>query len=110
MIIGLTGTKASGKSYVARYLETKGYKYLSLSEVVREEARKLYPEPSAHDLINTGNELRKKHGPGILSKKVLERMKEGDYVIDGIRNPAEVEYLRKNLKDLFFRQRKKDHF
>jgi len=97
MIIGLTGTKASGKSYVAKYLMAKEYKYISLSEVVREEARKKYPAPNALQLMETGNSLRKKFGSGILSKRVIERMAEGNYVIDGIRNPSEVEYLRKNL-------------
>jgi dephospho-CoA kinase len=98
MIIGLTGTKASGKSYAAKYLEAEGYKYLSLSDIVRDEARKIYSPPNAHDLIDTGNALRKKYGPSVLAKKAAEKMGEGDYVIDGIRNPAEVVYLRKNLK------------
>jgi dephospho-CoA kinase len=99
MIIGITGTKASGKSYVANYLKTKGFRYLSLSEVVRLEARKRYSVPTAIQLIDIGNGLRKKYGPGVLAKKVSEKIGEGDYVIDGIRNPAEAKYLRKNFKD-----------
>jgi len=98
MIIGLTGTKASGKSYIAKYLVKKGFSYISLSDVVREKAREKYPAPTAQQLIETGNELRRKFGPPILAKIVVKRMKKGDYVIDGIRNPAEAEYLRKNLK------------
>jgi len=94
MIIGLTGTKGSGKGTVADYLVSKGFHYFSLSEIVREEARKKYATPMAKQLIETGNLLRETGGPGILSEMLLPQIKLGNYVIDGIRNPAEVEVLR----------------
>ena len=36
-LIGLTGTNAAGKGEAAAFLGTRGYAYLSLSDVLREE-------------------------------------------------------------------------
>ncbi|MGD8534515.1 MAG: AAA family ATPase [Candidatus Aminicenantes bacterium] len=93
-LIGLTGTNGSGKGEVAAYLKKKGYDYFSLSDVIRDALRKDGKEDSRNNLIEKGNELRKKYGPDILAKMVMERV-EGKAVIDSIRNPSEVEYLRK---------------
>ena len=38
MIVGLTGTKASGKGEVAEILKKRGFAYSSTSDRVREEA------------------------------------------------------------------------
>ncbi|MBN2094823.1 MAG: AAA family ATPase [Candidatus Aenigmarchaeota archaeon] len=96
MIIGLTGTKASGKGMVAKYLVSMGFNYISLSDIVREEARKNYEEePDAEALSKTGDCLREKEGWGVLAKMASERIGRGDYAVDGIRHPAEVEALRK---------------
>ena len=60
MIIGLTGKNAAGKGEVAEYLKKKGFVYYSLSDVIREEATEKGLEHSRENLINLGNELRKK--------------------------------------------------
>ncbi len=96
MIIGLTGENCAGKGTVAEYLRKKGFYYLSLSDVIREELAAEGAEITRESLIKRGNELRKKFGNGILSKKTMLKV-EGDknYAIDSIRNPGEVEELRK---------------
>lgn len=103
MIIGLTGKNASGKGEVAKYLQTKGFTYYSLSDALREEATKKGLEHSRDDLINLGNELRKKYGADYLAKeinkKILNQKKiyvKFFFVIDSIRNPYEVRELMKN--------------
>lgn len=97
MIIGLTGTKASGKGIIAGMLKEKGFVYCSLSDLVREEAvRRGLNSYNVSDLQGIGNELREKYGNGILAKRILEKIEEGkNYVIDGIRNPGEINELRK---------------
>ncbi len=99
-IIGLTGTNGAGKGEVAAYLKTKGYAYFSLSDLIREDLRKKEKEVTRNNLIQTGNELREKFGPDILAKLVMKKVK-GRAVIDSIRNPSEVEYLKKQ-KDFTF--------
>lgn len=99
MIIGLTGKNAAGKGELAKHLQSKGFVYLSLSDALREEATKRGLDHSRDILIKLGNELRKKFGSGILAKKINEKIGNNpkkDFVIDSIRNPGEIEELRKN--------------
>jgi dephospho-CoA kinase len=93
-LIGLTGTNGAGKGEVAAYLMKKGYAYFSLSDIIREELEKKEQEITRDNLIKTGNELREKFGGNILARRVMEKIK-GKAVIDSIRNPKEIEYLRK---------------
>jgi len=95
MIIGLTGKNASGKTEVANYLVSKGYSYCSLSDVVRDEALKRGLPAERDVLIAIGNELRREHGAGILAEEIAKKV-SGNTVVDSIRNPGEVEVLRKN--------------
>ncbi len=99
LVIGLTGAKAGGKGEVAEYLKTIGFAYLSLSDIVRNEAsRRKMEKYTTKDLQDIGNELRQQYGLGVLAKMTIDemqKMKLHKYVIDGIRNPGEVEELRK---------------
>ena len=97
MYIGLTGPIASGKGEVIKALQERGYKYISLSDIVREEADKRDLERTRENLQNTGNSLRKEFGAGVLGMKVREKIlgePSIDWVIDGIRNPKEIVELR----------------
>ncbi len=97
MIIGLTGENCSGKSTICEYLKKKGFYYLSLSDAIREELKKENTPITRENLIAKGNELRKSFGPGALGKKVSSMLqKDKNYVIDSIRNPSEVEELKKS--------------
>jgi dephospho-CoA kinase len=100
MIIGLTGKNGSGKTEICKYLESKGFKYYSLSDILREELTKRGQEITRENLIKLGNELREKFGAGILAVKLLEKIGKGNYCIDSIRNPKEIEEFRKR-KDFF---------
>lgn len=96
MIIGLTGSNASGKGEAAQYLKSKGFGYYSLSDILREESKRLGIEPLRENLIKLGNQMRKDKGPAILALLLAEKLLKGrDYIVDSIRNPAEVETLRK---------------
>lgn len=96
MIVGLTGTKASGKGEVARILQERGFFYSSLSDRVREEAgRRGLVKYTTKDLQNIGNELRQLKGNGVLAQMTLETFAEKEkVVIDGIRNLGEIEVLK----------------
>ena len=96
MIIGLTGENCSGKGTSAEYLKKKGFYYLSLSDVIREEVAKEGRSSTRENLIAKGTEMRQRHGPGILAKKVAEMMeKDRNYIVDSIRTPGEVAELKK---------------
>jgi len=96
MVIGLTGPNASGKGEAALYIKSKGFVYHSLSDILREEAKGQGIEALRENLIRLGNELRRKSGPSALALRVIETLSETeDHVVDSIRNPSEVEALRK---------------
>ncbi len=93
--IGLTGRNGSGKGEAAKYLQSKGFLYYSLSDVLREEAKERKIEATRDSLFALGNELRAKHGSGVLAKRVLAKLEPGkNYVIDSIRHPDEVNVFR----------------
>jgi dCMP deaminase len=96
MLIGLTGRNAAGKGEVAKYLQTKSFYYYSLSDAIRDEIRARQLKVSRESLIQVGNELRQRLGPGVLADRILQRTEpDRNYVIDSIRNPAEVAAFRK---------------
>jgi dephospho-CoA kinase len=97
--IGLTGSMASGKGELAKCLKRIKFTYISLSDIVRDAARhRGIKKLSRQDMQDIGNELRQLGGPGILAKKIREKInstRSKKWIIDGIRNPAEVAELRK---------------
>ncbi len=95
MIIGVAGTLASGKDTVAEYLEEKGFTHYSTSDVIRDILREEKVEINRDNLVKRANELRTKHGNGVLAKLAVEKCgKAKNKVISAIRNPGEIEYLR----------------
>jgi dephospho-CoA kinase len=93
-LVGLTGTNGSGKSEAAAYLVNRGYAYLSLSDIIRDKLREEGREASRDNLIAEGNALRREHGPDVLARLVLEKVR-GRTVIDSLRNPHEVALLKR---------------
>ena len=101
MIIGLTGTISSGKGTVSDYLVSKGFEKYVFSDVIREETKKRGLEQTRENLQKVGDLLRKEnHNEGVLAKKLLEKIKTGKAIVDGIRNLKEIGELRKR-KDFF---------
>ncbi|MFP4082243.1 MAG: AAA family ATPase [Candidatus Aminicenantes bacterium] len=92
-LIGLTGTNGAGKGEVAAFFKKRSYAYFSLSDLIREELQKRGEKISRDHLIQMGNRLRERFGPDVLARRVVKKIK-GKAVIDSIRNPKEVEFLR----------------
>lgn len=98
-VIGLVGPIASGKGEVAKYLRGLGFTVLSLSDRVREEVGARGLPLSRENLQNMGNQLREIYGGQVLAERTLELLgsTEGNVVIDSIRNPSEIEFLKTAL-------------
>ena len=95
MIIGLTGRFAAGKGEVARYLMERGFRYYSLSDVLREELRRRGEEITREKLTQLGNELRAHEGSDVLARRVMAMLDPNHHaVVDSIRHPSEVATLR----------------
>ena len=99
-VIGLVGSIASGKGTVAQILKELGWEYYSLSDRIREELTKRDLPITREWLQDMGDELRSKYGEAILAQRTSELIAESPHpkiVVDSIRNPAEIKFLREHL-------------
>jgi len=101
-VIGITGTLASGKTSVKDFFLSHFSSYfVSLSDIIKEELMKEGKELKRGNFIEKGNELRKKYGNQILVEVATltlpEKIEKQLLIIDGIRNPGEVEFLREKF-------------
>ncbi|PIZ76320.1 hypothetical protein COY05_01615 [Candidatus Peregrinibacteria bacterium CG_4_10_14_0_2_um_filter_38_24] len=97
MIIGLTGSMGCGKGEIVKILEKEGFSYITLSMLVREEARKRGIEEEREKLMEVGNSMRREEGAGVLARRAVAKILASGHdkwVIDGIRNPAEIDEIR----------------
>ncbi|KKP86128.1 MAG: hypothetical protein UR89_C0032G0011 [Candidatus Roizmanbacteria bacterium GW2011_GWA2_35_8] len=99
--VGVVGQIAVGKGVLVDYLIKKlDFKSFSLSSILHIELQKKgIEEFTRKTLQDMGDELRRKSGDEVLAWRaieVLKRQKESHVVIEGIRNPGEIEYLKKN--------------
>ncbi len=96
MIIGVVGKIASGKSILSSELEKRGFKKLIFSDILREEMTKRGIELKRENFQNLADELRKENGADYLTIKLLKKVQpEENYIFEGIRNPAEIETMKK---------------
>lgn len=100
MILGITGTVGAGKGTVVEYLvRERGFAHFSSREFLFEEIRRRgIADESRIALRDTGNALRKEHGPGYIAETLLARAKEtgGDAIIESIRTLGEAEFLKRH--------------
>jgi len=97
-IIGLAGTNGSGKDTVGHILAIDyGYLFISVTDLLREEALKQKLEPSRENLRMISAEWRRQTGQlGILVDKALDKFQQTaeDYeglTIASIRHPGEAD-------------------
>lgn len=96
MIIGLSGTLASGKDTVAEYLEkNEGFQHVSLSAILREIVAERGLEANLENLTKVGNSILAEFGPAYLVKRAEKQVDfSKDLVISSVRQPNEIEYLK----------------
>ena len=103
-VIGLTGPNGAGKGEVCKFLKEKNFSVFSLSDILREEAKKLSLAATRENLIYLGNKLRQKYGANILASKCIKQIcsNSNEYVVvDSIRTPQEIVEFKKKFKNKF---------
>ncbi len=87
LVIGLTGPQGAGRTLVARHIEDRGFRYVSLSDFLREQAA---ASAGIGELQDAGTNLRNQKGADVLAVMALRAAGDGqNLVVDGIKNPAE---------------------
>jgi dephospho-CoA kinase len=108
MIIGLSGTFASGKDTLAHHLTQKyNFTHFSTGDMVRVVAEAEYGDIKRPTLVKTANELREKRGPGVLADLAMERynLVKNNYdglVISGVRSLGEARLIKDRGGKLIF--------
>ncbi|OGD56346.1 hypothetical protein A2V71_01340 [Candidatus Berkelbacteria bacterium RBG_13_40_8] len=95
MIIGVSGTLGSGKDTVSEYLIKKGWQHISLSDLIRKEAKKRGVGFDRDSLREFANLLAKEDGSDALAKIAITKKQKNNLVISSVRKPGEVDYLKK---------------
>lgn len=103
VIICLTGMPGAGKSTVASSLKEKGFRVITMGDVIREEAMRLKLDLNNTNLGKLMVQLREEFGPGAVAELVVKKIdstlmseRNGDndvLIVDGIRSIAEVTVL-----------------
>ena len=108
MIFGFCGTIGSGKGTAIELLQKEfGAASFSLSDEIRHECKKRDLGLERTNLIDVGNQMRKKEGDGYWASRAATRVKmmpgwqKRVTTIDSIRLPAEVEALVEQFGDKF---------
>jgi len=98
LIIGITGTNASGKGTVVEILKKDfGFEHLSVREYIAKEIKRKNQKVTRETLIETANEIRKDHSPGYIVEQLYKEAEKlhKPVVIESIRTVGEVKALRK---------------
>ncbi len=99
LVLGLTGTLASGEAQLAQYLQQEhGFHMLSLATPVYEEAHRRNLPITISNLQDVGNSLRRMYGNAVLLERMradIQRLpRDANLVLMAIKNPGEIEALR----------------
>jgi dephospho-CoA kinase len=105
IIICLTGMPGAGKSTVASSLKEKGFRVITMGDLIREEAIRLKLDLNDTNLGKLMVQLREEFGPGAVAELVVKKIhstlmwsQQEDnaiLIVDGIRSVAEVTVLKR---------------
>ncbi|MCD8528686.1 MAG: AAA family ATPase [Chitinophagales bacterium] len=99
MIIGITGTIGSGKDTLMELLKNEyGFKHYSVREYLVEKLEADHVEVNRTAMTNLANALREENHPAYIIEQLFYKAKEdgGNVVIESIRTPGEVEFLKEH--------------
>ncbi len=101
LIIGVVGQIASGKGILVNYLTRHlGFISFSLSSIVHAELKKKGTKEFTRQMLqDVGDKLRREYGDDVLARRlneVIKGQKKSKMVVEGIRNPGEIGFLKKN--------------
>lgn len=94
LIVGLVGPVGVGKTTVANYLISKNFVRHGFSDPLRSELQEKNLAVTRESLQDLGDFHRAKHGLDFLAKQLIKRINDSQdekVVVDGFRNPGEVE-------------------
>jgi len=100
----LCGPPGSGKGVVARNASERGMSVLSLGDIVRAEMITKGLSETPENVGRTALSMREEHGEEIvvdrLIPSLMSALEDSDVLIDGMRQPEELDRLREHVDDV----------
>ncbi|MEF8847537.1 MAG: AAA family ATPase [Candidatus Thermoplasmatota archaeon] len=104
-IIAFTGMPFSGKTEAVKVGKNMGITVLRMGDLVWEEVERKNLELNSENVGRIATQMRKEYGKDIWAKKTLDKIKKLNQkeliIIDGIRNPEEVNFFKKEFNKHF---------
>ena len=97
-ITGITGTLGAGKGTIVDYLvKEKGFNHFSVRQYLTGEMEKQGLANNRDNMVVTANNLRAKYSPSFIIEELYKLAKEKgeNAVIESIRTPGEIDFLKK---------------
>ena len=98
LIIGITGTLGAGKGTIVEYLKKqKNFNHFSVRAYLIKEIEKQGLPVNRDSMTSVANQLRSDHHPAYIVEALYRQAKQAERnaVIESIRTPGEVDFLRK---------------
>ncbi len=96
LLVLITGMAGSGKTTLSGIIREKGFRVVTMGNVIRELAKQQGLEPTPENIGRLASEIRKE-GPDAVARRsieILRKDQEKIIVVDGIRSLAEVEAFK----------------
>ena len=101
IIIGITGTLGAGKGTIVEYLiKKRGFKHYSVRQFLIEKIKEKGLPVNRDSMTDVANNLRAKHSPSYIIEQLYKDAEASgnNTVIESIRTPGEIEFLKKQGK------------
>lgn len=109
IVVCIVGMPGSGKSELAESAKFYGHVVVRIGDMVWSEVKARGLEINSENVSKIATEMRKRNGMDIWARRTVEYIKgtikpneKKIIVIDGVRNPEEIEYFRRSFGDKFF--------
>ncbi len=93
----ITGMPGSGKDVFVQEAAGMGFNHIRMGDMVRMFARESDIGNDDSSIGGFATAQRERHGPDIWARRTLERMPDGNVIIDGSRSLDEIEHFRRKL-------------
>ena len=100
--LGVVGLPGSGKTTIARMLESRGWRIVNMGDYVRREAFRRGLKPTRENLSMLAHRLREEMGGDAVARLCIDDILSSDrpVVIDGIRSPLELDFFKSRIPSM----------
>ncbi|MCS7112985.1 MAG: AAA family ATPase [Nitrososphaerota archaeon] len=102
IVLGLAGLPGSGKTTIAKMLESRGWRVVNMGDYIRREALRRGLKPTRGNLSMLARMLREEMGADAIARLCIDDILSSDRytVVDGLRSPSELDFLKDRIPSI----------